>query len=159
MHSAQSGSTSQAFQGHWSALPASPLSQIPNTPILHPVSLPHPNATLHQSHMSCMQFFFSFILYADLTSIVARPTFFHVTLFVHSVALTLELWSQFEIQRHTRPITCATATRLSVYHASGACGATTSLSYDYHYSRASRLGDRGCEPSGCHCEQCSFHDT
>lgn len=52
MHSAQSGSTSQAFQGHWSALPASPLSQIPNTPLLHPVSLPHPNATSHQSHMS-----------------------------------------------------------------------------------------------------------
>ncbi|KAG1731556.1 hypothetical protein EDB19DRAFT_1912465 [Suillus lakei] len=47
----ESGSNSHAFQGRWSALPASPLP-IPNTPLLHPVSLPHPNAASHQSPMS-----------------------------------------------------------------------------------------------------------
>lgn len=51
-HGAQPGSTSQASQGHWSAPPPSPLSQIPNTPLLHPISLPHPNAASHQSPMS-----------------------------------------------------------------------------------------------------------
>lgn len=52
VHNAQSGSTSQAFQGHRSALPASSSSQIPNAPLLHPVSLPHPNAASHQPPMS-----------------------------------------------------------------------------------------------------------
>ncbi|KAG2038466.1 hypothetical protein BDR03DRAFT_954860 [Suillus americanus] len=52
VHSAQSGSTSQAFQGHCSAPPATSPSPIPNTPLLHPVSLPHPNAASHQSPMS-----------------------------------------------------------------------------------------------------------
>ncbi|KAG2055925.1 hypothetical protein BDR06DRAFT_1019892 [Suillus hirtellus] len=54
VHSAQSSSSGQAFQGHWSALPGSSTSPspIPNAPLLHPVSLPHPNAASHQSPMS-----------------------------------------------------------------------------------------------------------
>lgn len=47
--------------------------------------------------MSCMKFSFSFTLYADLISIVDRPKFFYIPLFIHSLALTLELWSEFEI--------------------------------------------------------------
>ncbi|KAG2142424.1 hypothetical protein DEU56DRAFT_794193 [Suillus clintonianus] len=52
VHSAQSSSNIQAIQGHWSALPASSPLPIPNTPLLHSVSLPHPNAASHQSPMS-----------------------------------------------------------------------------------------------------------